>query len=89
MRSRLRPFTAIMVLAGIAANAQAEQQLKVKDKLAYKETTSIQPTDLERHTSKLAEFRMNAISDDMDKQLRKSSEASKSGAAKSKSKTTS
>ncbi len=77
MRSRLRPFTAIMVLAGIAANAHAEQQLKVKDKLAPKTASSMQPTDLERHTSKLAEFRMNAINDDIDKQLRKNSKVAK------------
>lgn len=73
-----------MVLAGIAANAQAEQQLKVKENLAHKTATSIQPTDLERHTSKLAEFRMNAISDDIDKQLRKNSKPAKSSKVKSK-----
>ncbi len=77
MRSRIRPFTAIMVLAGIAANAQAEQQLKVKDNLDHKTATSIQPTDLKRHTNKLAEFRMNAISEDIDKQLREGSKPAK------------
>ncbi|MFK7732899.1 MAG: hypothetical protein AB8B48_14860 [Pseudomonadales bacterium] len=84
MRSRLRPFTAIMVLAGIAANAQADQQLKVKEKLTHKTATSIQPTELERHTSKLAEFRMNAISDDIDKQLRESNKQAKPSTVKSK-----
>lgn len=84
MRSRLRPFTAIMVLAGIAANAHAEQQLKVKVDPTHKAATSIQPTDLERHTSKLAEFRMNAINENMDKQLRKSNKIAKPATAKSK-----
>ncbi|MEM8498490.1 MAG: hypothetical protein AAF542_10740 [Pseudomonadota bacterium] len=84
MRSRIRPFTAIMVLAGIAANAQAEQQLKEKENLAVKTTTSIQPTDLERHTNKLAEFRMNEISDDIDKQLRENSKSAKPSKVKSK-----
>ena len=88
MRSRLRPFTAIMVLAGIAANANAEQQSQDRHGLSGKALSSIQPEDLDRHTEKLAEYRLNEVGEKMEKQLRSQSTREAKKQAQSKVKTT-